>query len=80
VGAIESLGDLPMSVVTAAHRTGPALDASELARLDEIWAEGVEAWAALSSASAVVTVEDTGHDIHVEHPQLVADEIARLLP
>lgn len=80
LAAIRSLGDLPMTVVTAAHRTDPSLDAAELARLDAEWAEGVERWAALSSASTVVTVEHTGHDIHVEHPSLVAEAITRLLP
>lgn len=80
VAAIESLGDLPMAVVTAAHRTDPTLDAAELARLDSVWAEGVERWASLSTASSVVTVEDAGHDIHVERPELVAGEIAALLP
>ena len=80
VAAIRSLGELPMAVVTAAHRTDPSLDAAELARLDAEWSEGVERWAALSSSSTVVTVDDTGHDIHVEHPELVAGEITRLLP
>jgi pimeloyl-ACP methyl ester carboxylesterase len=80
VAAIGSLGDLPMTVVTAAHRTDPTLEPAELARLDSVWDEGVDHWAALSTSSRVVTVEDTGHDIHVEHPQVVIEELERLLP
>ena len=79
VAAIGSLGDLPMTVMTAAHRTDPALTPGELARLDAAWAEGVEGWAALSSASTVVTVQDTGHAIQLDQPALVIEEVASLL-
>jgi len=79
VAAIESLGELPMTVLTAAHRTGPQLDAGELAALDEIWADGVERWASLSTSSDIVPIE-SGHDIHVEHPQVVVHELLQLLP
>jgi pimeloyl-ACP methyl ester carboxylesterase len=80
VAAITSLGDLPMAVVTAAHRTAPDLAVGELERLDAAWADGVERWASLSTASTVVTVQDTGHQIQLEQPALVIDEIGKLLP
>jgi pimeloyl-ACP methyl ester carboxylesterase len=80
VEAIDSLGDLPMAVVTAARRTAPDLADAEVARLDAVWDAGVQRWAALSSDSKVVTVEDTSHYIHLDHPRLVVDELLALLP
>jgi pimeloyl-ACP methyl ester carboxylesterase len=80
VAAIRSLADLPMTVVTAAHRSSEGLTPEELVRLDTAWAEGEARWAELSTRSSVVTIEDTGHDIHVDQPQAVLDEIVALLP
>ncbi len=79
VATITSLGDLPMTVITAAHRTDPALAQSELARLDAVWAEGVGRWAGLSSSSSVVSVENTGHNIELDQPQVVIQELLDLL-
>ena len=79
VATITSLGDLPMTVITAAHRTDPALTQSELARLDAVWAEGVGRWAGLSSSSSVVSVENTGHNIELDQPQVVIQELLDLL-
>ena len=79
VATITSLGDLPMTVMTAAHRTAPELTQAELTRLDTVWAQGVERWAGLSSSSSVVSVEDTGHHIEVDQPQLVIEELLELL-
>jgi pimeloyl-ACP methyl ester carboxylesterase len=75
VATITSLGDLPMTVVTAVHRDGSGLPPGELERLDTLWNEGVERWAGLSSSSTVVTVEETGHHIELDQPQLVIDEL-----
>ena len=80
VGAIGSLGDIPMTVMTAAHRVDPALAQDELTRLDAAWADGEMRWAALSSASTVVTVQDTGHHIELDQPALVIAEVTKLEP
>ena len=77
--AITSLGDLPMTVITADTRTAPGLAAAQLDRLNEVWAEGVETWAALSAESKVVTVADTGHWIQLEHPEVVLREVGDML-
>ena len=79
VAMIDSLGHIPLTVMTAAHRTDPGLDAAELARLDGIWADGVQQWASLSTTSKVVSIEATGHDIQIDRPQVVIDEIRELL-
>jgi pimeloyl-ACP methyl ester carboxylesterase len=77
---VTSLGDLPMTVMTAAHRTDPSLPDTQLARLDAAWAEGVERWAALSSTSTTVTVEHTGHHIEIDQPAIVIAEVTKILP
>ena len=79
VAAISSLGDLPLTVVTAAHRAAVGLTPDEASRLDALWDEGTQRWAQLSTASKVVTV-DTGHAIQIEQPATVIDEIVQLLP
>lgn len=80
VATIDSLGDVPMVVMTAARRSTPGLTETEVSRLNAVWDAGVERWAALSSASEVVVVDDTSHHIHVDHPRLVVDELLGLLP
>ena len=80
VSKVSTLGDLPLAVITAAHRSPDGITPAEKARLDRLWAAGQERWAALSSSSKVVTVEDTGHDIHIDQPQQVLAEVSRLLP
>jgi pimeloyl-ACP methyl ester carboxylesterase len=80
VAAIDSLDDLPVTVMTAAHRTWPGLAARELTRLDAVWAEGVSRWAALSANSTTLTVEKTGHYIQIEHPDVVVNALTQLLP
>lgn len=80
VAHITSLGDLPMTVMTGAHRDDTGLSADELTRLDSVWADGQAHWASLSSASTIVTVEHTGHHIEIDQPQRVVDELLNLLP
>jgi hypothetical protein len=80
VATIDTLGDLPLTVVTTSERTFPGLAADQLARLDRVWNDGVDRWASLSTASTVVSVDDTGHDIQLDQPQVVIDQIEALLP
>lgn len=79
VAAISSLGDLPMAVMARAHFTDPALEPAELTRVEAAWVEGADRWAALSSDSTVVFVEDTGHHIQLDQPARVIDEVGTLL-
>ena len=80
VATITSLGDLPMTIVTAAHRTDPGPSPAELTRLDSVWDAGMDRWANLSSRSSLVTVDDTGHHIEVDRPELVVEELLELIP
>jgi pimeloyl-ACP methyl ester carboxylesterase len=78
---IASLGSLPLAVITATHREVPAdLAASEVERLNDAWDQGQQAWMALSSNSRLVPVDDTGHNVQIDQPGVVVDEITRLLP
>jgi pimeloyl-ACP methyl ester carboxylesterase len=78
VAAIRSLGDLPLTVMTTAHRTDAVLSEAERARLDVVWDAGVAHWAGLSSRATVVTL-DSGHHIELEHPDQVAGGLAALI-
>ena len=80
VAAIDSLGDLPLIVVTAADRPYPGLATSEAARLTEVWLEGQSHWTGLSTSSRLVRVDDVGHHVHLDRPDLVADLARQLLP
>ncbi|WP_426571375.1 alpha/beta fold hydrolase [Aquihabitans sp. McL0605] len=80
VSKITTVGDLPLTVITAAHRSSDGLTPEEQARLDRRWADGQERWARLSSTAKIVTVDHTGHDIHIDQPQAVLDEVVGLLP
>ena len=80
VAGIASLGSLPMTVITAVDRQLADLGATELARLTAAWNQGQQRWADLSTASQVVPVEQTGHHIELERPDVVIDAVVGLLP
>jgi pimeloyl-ACP methyl ester carboxylesterase len=78
---ITSLDSLPMAVITALDRQLPAgLATGEIARLTDVWNQGQQHWNQLSTRSHVVPVDDTSHDIQLDHPDVVIDEIVHLLP
>jgi pimeloyl-ACP methyl ester carboxylesterase len=80
VAEIDSLGLLPMAVITATDRDLADMSASGVAGLTEVWNQGQQAWMALSNASHLVSVDHTGHHIEIDQPQVVIDEITRRLP
>jgi pimeloyl-ACP methyl ester carboxylesterase len=80
VAAIDTLGSVPLSIVTAAEHPFPGLDPLEATRLQEVWNQGQEHWTSLSSAAQLVTVNDTGHYIQLDRPDAVIAEIQKLLP
>ncbi len=78
VAEIGSLRDLPTVVMTATqHPWG--LGEAENARLDDAWTAGQDHWLSLSSSARLVPVDDTGHDIQVERPEAVIEQIQQLL-
>ena len=80
LGTIESLGALPLAVVTAADHPFPGLEPAATARLNEVWDDGQEGWLALSSDAHLVPVDDTGHHIQLDRPDVVLNEIRGRLP
>ena len=78
VAGITSLGSVPMVVVTADTHPYAGLDATEEAHLDEVWNEGQQQWAALSSTGHVVPVGNTSHHIQVDQPAIVVEQIRNL--
>jgi pimeloyl-ACP methyl ester carboxylesterase len=81
VATITTLGSLPMAVISAVDRQLPAgLATDEVERLTDAWDQGQRQWGQLSTASHLVPVEDTSHDIQLDHPDVVIDQIVRLLP
>ncbi len=78
VAEVTSLSDLPMIVDTASeHPWG--LASSEQSRLDEEWTAGQNHWVSLSSAAQLLSVDDTGHHIEVDRPDVVNLQIDALL-
>jgi pimeloyl-ACP methyl ester carboxylesterase len=78
VAEVDSLGDLPMIVATASeHPWG--LASRENDRLNEEWNAGQNQWVSLSSAAELVPVDNTGHYIQVDQPDVVIELIDALL-
>jgi pimeloyl-ACP methyl ester carboxylesterase len=76
-----SLGELPLTVITAVDRElPPDISDGERSRLTDAWNAGQARWAQMSTASRLVPVPDSGHYVQIDHPDLVVDEIKRLVP
>ena len=80
VAGIRSLGDLPLTVLTATERTTDGLTPEERTELHARWNEGTEHWTTLSTRSRLVAVEDSGHAIQIDQPGVVLAELVELLP
>jgi pimeloyl-ACP methyl ester carboxylesterase len=79
VATINSLSGFPMIVATADHHSYAGLAASEEARLDDVWNAGQAHWVSLASSAQLITVDNTGHNIQLDRPDVVLDKIHELL-
>ena len=79
VAAINSLGAVPMIVVTADHHSYPGLASTEEARLDDVWNEGQAHWRSLTPSAQLISVDNTSHNIQLDRPEVVLDKIQQLL-
>jgi pimeloyl-ACP methyl ester carboxylesterase len=79
VASIDSLGEVPLIVLTASEHAVDGLDPVLAAGLDRAWRLGQEHLASLSTSSVLVDVGDTGHYIHAAAPGLVVARIQDLL-
>ena len=77
VSAINSLGSLPLVVIT----TNPTMAASsELGlKLEQVWLELQKKFTTLSSNSELIIAPTGIHPIHQAQPQLVADTILKIV-
>ncbi len=74
------LGDLPLIVLSAAHRGLPSwFSAEQAAHLTEAWRRGHEELASLSSNGRLVVAEKSGHDIQYDEPNLVLETIREIV-
>lgn len=79
VAEIDSLGSLPMTVITANERQTTGLPAHDVSLLNRAWDEGQQAWTRLSTAAKLVTLDNTSHYIQLDRPADVVREINGLL-
>ncbi|HEX2576704.1 MAG TPA: alpha/beta hydrolase [Aquihabitans sp.] len=78
VGAVRSVDDLPMAVLTRADPAYPGLDEPQRRALASAWRAGQQDWASLSQDSKLVPIEDTGHHIQDDQPAVVVRHILAL--
>ncbi len=64
---------LPLVVALPTRPPGLPQDYDAVARA--AWVDGNQEFAAESTRGKVIEVEDTGHDIHVDQPEVVIDAI-----
>ena len=79
VASIQSLGDVPITVATRADLSYPGLPTTVDSQLAGVWTEGQAHWASLSSAAKLITVANTSHNIQIDQPAVVVDQISALL-
>jgi pimeloyl-ACP methyl ester carboxylesterase len=79
IAAVTSLGAMPIVVLTATSHADPGVDAATAAHVEDVWQQGQQAWAELSTHGQLVVVADSGHFIHVDQPGIVLDHIRALL-
>ncbi len=75
-----SLGDMPLVVLTAPNKErADDLPAELNAAFNRVWVELQEELALLSSNSSHILVEDSGHFIQQDQPELVIDAILEVI-
>ena len=80
IAGIDSLGSIPMTVITAVDRQFPGTTPDELARLTAAWNQGQQRVERPLHHVAGDPVENTSHDIQLDQPDVVIDAVVGLLP
>jgi pimeloyl-ACP methyl ester carboxylesterase len=79
-GAILSLGDAPLIVLTRGNvRQPPTLSAATVADMEAVWKRGHDQLAAASSKGKSIVVPGSGHFIQLDQPQAVVDAIEEVV-
>lgn len=78
--ALTPLGDLPLIVVSRGKAEPlPAVTAAESDQMEVSWQQMQAELVALSSNSQQIIARESGHDIHLQQPDLVVQAIRQLL-
>jgi pimeloyl-ACP methyl ester carboxylesterase len=80
VGTVDSLGEVPMAVMTRAQVEYAGLAARTQRQLQRVWNEGQDHWMSLTSSATFVPVDDTSHYIQIDQPARVIEQLRALLP
>jgi pimeloyl-ACP methyl ester carboxylesterase len=74
-----SLGDLPLTVVTARKKWSDVAPPIDRAAVDAAWVSLHQRTAALSSEGQRIEALRSGHNVHLDSPELVVDQALALL-
>jgi pimeloyl-ACP methyl ester carboxylesterase len=75
-----SLGDTPLVVISRGQPAAPAdLPAADVAAFEGSWRDLQADMLGLSSRSRQVIATQSGHDVHLDQPELVVDAVASLV-
>ena len=77
--ATVSLGDKPLVVLSAGAREFPGFSQEQSDKYNEAWTKSGAALTQVSQNSEQIIVEDSGHYIHLEQPDLVIDAIRQVV-
>jgi hypothetical protein len=75
---VGDLGDMPLVVISAHEPADPEILAEVYEALDALWLEMQAELASLSSEGSQAMAEESGHNIHLDQPQLVIDAIQQV--
>jgi pimeloyl-ACP methyl ester carboxylesterase len=80
---VKTLGDLPLIVLSHGHfdpeTMGAAISAEVADQYEQVWQELQVELAALSSRGKRIVAEQSGHNIHLDQPELVISAIQEIL-
>jgi pimeloyl-ACP methyl ester carboxylesterase len=73
------LGDIPLVLLVQAEASESSMEPERAQAMQAAWIELQEKQAESSTQSTIILVEDTGHYIYVEQPQIVIDAIQAVI-
>ncbi|MBC7810034.1 MAG: alpha/beta hydrolase [Burkholderiales bacterium] len=73
------LGDIPLVVLVAGEPGASPMGTEQAAAMQQAWIALQEEQATISTQSTVILVEDSGHYIYVDQPQIVIDAIREIV-
>ncbi len=78
-GEVRSVGDMPVQVIRHGRQYLAAMDPEYGPGLEEDWTKGQQDWATMSVNSELSTAENSGHDIHLDEPEVAVEAIETVM-